>query len=278
MKDQSAAALAGNNGFSLISNEKLIQLFALMVQCRLIQSRVEERLRELPEQGKGSDATLGLEATVVGVAIDALPEDTVVSLRRNLAVEFLRGASLDNCFQSLLAGEASPTPASQLKIATAAARVNVATGNGKIAVVFSGGGKPPLSLWQPALDQARASHLPIIFVRQNASLAELEGRGERGKASRKVKAGSVTSIAVDANDGVAVYRAATEAITHARKGNGPTIIECIGENARHPDPIAGMESYLTRKGLLSDEIKLEIADSFARQLDAAVAAVEATAH
>lgn len=274
MKDQSAAALAGNNGFSLISNEKLLQLYALMVQCRLIQSRVEERFRELPEQRKGGDAAIGLEATVAGVAIDALPEDAVVSLRRDCAVDFLRGASLESCFRSILVGAASPSPASQLKIATAAARVNVATGNGKIAVVFSGGGRPPLSLWQPALDQARASHLPILFVRQNTSLAELEGRGERGKASRKGKAGNVPSITVDANDVVAVYRAATEAITHARKGNGPTILACIAENARHSDPIAGMESYLMRKGLFRDGIKLEIADSFARQLDAAVATVQ----
>jgi TPP-dependent pyruvate/acetoin dehydrogenase alpha subunit len=322
MKDQSAAALAGNNGFSLITNEKLIQLYASMVQCR----QIEKRLRELLVRGNRCNPAIGLEATIqaaekvkteggggfnprvkptesapalaaeehflpvspdfpslsaatiAGVTIDALPEDTVVSIHRDLAVEFLRGASLENCFQSLLAGAAFPTPASQFKVATAAARMNVKTGNGKIAVVFSGGGKLPISLWQQPLTQAQAGHLPIIFVLQNASLAELEGRGETAKASRKANATSVPSFAVDANDVVAVYRAATEALTHARKGNGPTIIECIGENARHSDPIAGMETYLSRKGLFSDEIKFEIAASFARQLDAGVAAAQAAIH
>ena len=45
----------GNHGFSLISNEKLLQLYTAMVKCRMI----EERVRALLERGKirrGKDA------------------------------------------------------------------------------------------------------------------------------------------------------------------------------------------------------------------------------
>ncbi|MGD0830891.1 MAG: thiamine pyrophosphate-dependent enzyme [Terracidiphilus sp.] len=265
MKDQSAAALAGNNGFSLISNEKLLQLYASMVQCRQLAEQLKN-LRPLD----GFNATLGLEATIVGVAIDAQPRDTVISLQRNLAVEFLQGASLQNCFRSTFAGAASPSPASRLKAAVAAAQGNAASRNGKIAVLFSGVDQLPSDLWQQALIQAQASRLPIILVRQNALLAEPENRNAKSKPSPKANAANLPSIAADANDVVAVYRIATEAITHARKGNGPTLIQCTSQNARHADPIAAMEAYLSRKRLFTQKIKLKIAATFARQLVAAV--------
>jgi TPP-dependent pyruvate/acetoin dehydrogenase alpha subunit len=62
---------------------------------------------------------------------------------------------------------------------------------------------------------------------------------------------------------------ATEAIAHARRGNGPTFIECKGERSKAHDPILNMEMYLKRKGLFSKKTKLEIAAGFTEILDAA---------
>jgi TPP-dependent pyruvate/acetoin dehydrogenase alpha subunit len=72
---------------------------------------------------------------------------------------------------------------------------------------------------------------------------------------------------------VAVYRVSTEAITHARKGNGPTLIECIFEASEARDPLLQRETYLTRKGLFSEEGKRQVAATFKRKLDEAVKAV-----
>jgi len=66
---------------------------------------------------------------------------------------------------------------------------------------------------------------------------------------------------------VAVYRVSTEAIAHARKGNGPTLIECILDGS---DPILKMEEYLKRKSLFSEGMKREVMASFARELETAV--------
>ncbi len=71
---------------------------------------------------------------------------------------------------------------------------------------------------------------------------------------------------------VAVYRVSTEAITHARKGNGPTLIECIFEPSEIRDPLLKMEAYLTRKGLFSEEWKRQVAVAFKRELDNAIEA------
>jgi TPP-dependent pyruvate/acetoin dehydrogenase alpha subunit len=43
-----------------------------------------------------------------------------------------------------------------------------------------------------------------------------------------------------------------------------------------PDPIQKMETYLTRKGLFSEEMKLEVAAAFTKELDAAIEAAEAS--
>ena len=40
-KEQSDVALAGKPGFSIISNEKLLQLYAAMVKCRALEERVQ---------------------------------------------------------------------------------------------------------------------------------------------------------------------------------------------------------------------------------------------
>jgi TPP-dependent pyruvate/acetoin dehydrogenase alpha subunit len=54
-------------------------------------------------------------------------------------------------------------------------------------------------------------------------------------------------ISVDGNDVAAAYRVASEAVTHARKGNGPTLIDC--RLSTPGDPIENMRKYLIGKGL-----------------------------
>ena len=81
-------------------------------------------------------------------------------------------------------------------------------------------------------------------------------------------------------------------VAHARKGNGPTLIECIasGLNGRPiaaagsqpghrradadsgDDPILNMERYLAFKGLFDDQLKARIISAFARDMDAAIRA------
>jgi TPP-dependent pyruvate/acetoin dehydrogenase alpha subunit len=87
-------------------------------------------------------------------------------------------------------------------------------------------------------------------------------------------------IPVDGCDLVAIYRVATECITHARKGNGASLIHCVtlhSANRADNDPIVKMEAYLSRKGLFRDGLKREVAGSIAAELDAAVEAAEKSA-
>ena len=112
--------------------------------------------------------------------------------------------------------------------------------------------------------------------------------------AQKAQAYGFPGITVDGNDVVAVYRVASEAIAHARKGNGPTLIECktyrwYGHSEIDPakyrdpeeverwkanDPILNMEKYLMRKGLFSEEYKQKVAAEFSKELGVAIESAE----
>jgi pyruvate dehydrogenase E1 component alpha subunit len=262
-KELSAATLAGKPGFSIISNEKLLQLYAAMVKCRALEERVlilYPRSKLTGKRGANSQ-----EAVAVGVALDLLPEDTVAASPGDLIVNYIQGEPLDKLFARLYSRATRPSPATQLKLAAVAAQANKAAKNGKISVAFSGNS----SGFSPAaLKAASAQQLPILFVRQSRLPAEPpRGKSQTGAAEIAAAACGIPVIPVDGSDVVAVYRVSTEAITHARKGNGPTLIDCIFEPSEARDPLRQMETYLTRKGLFNEEGKRQVAAAFKRELD-----------
>ena len=249
-KQTTAPAPTAGNGFSLISDEKLIALYTTMVKCRML----EERVRVLFKQSKFTGnyyAAVGQEAAAVGVAIDLLPEDTIGPSHRDFIVNYIKGVPLDKMFCQLYARTGSPdkgrsspahmgyaplnvitpssTIAAQLNIATGVALANKMKKNGKIAVAFSGDGSTSLGFWHEALNFAGVHDLPIVFVCQNNLWAESVSLRLQTKVediALKAQAYGFPGITVDGNDVVAVNRVAYEAIGRARQGRGPTLIEC----------------------------------------------------
>jgi pyruvate dehydrogenase E1 component alpha subunit len=267
-KEQSADALAGKPGFSIISNEKLLQLYAAMVKCRALEERVQILFPRSKLTGKRGSANR--EAVAVGVTIDLLPEDTVAASPGDLIVNFIQGEPLDKLFARLYARATRPSPAAQFKLAAVAAQANKAAKNGKISVAFSSNGS---GFSDEALKAAGDRQLPILFVRQTRLTAEPpRGIKQTGAAEIASAACGIPVIPVDGSDVVAAYRVSTEAITHARKGNGPPLIDCIFETSKARDSLLMMETYLTRKGLFSEEWKRQVAAAFKRELDNAIEA------
>jgi TPP-dependent pyruvate/acetoin dehydrogenase alpha subunit len=309
-----AGAPPGSNGFSLISREKLLELYTTMVKCRLLEERAGVLLKQSRFTG-GYDAAVGQEASAVGVTIDLRPEDTLIPSHRDFIVNFIVGAPLDKMFAQLIARAAHPvkgpsapaelgdapvnarssTIAAQFSIATGVALANKTKKNGNVAVAFCGEGSAWLPSWHETLNVAGKDELPILFVCQNNLGAE-PGRNKLQveDIAQEAEAYGFPGIAVDGNDVVAVYRVAHECIDRARQGRGPTLIECrtdrcIGNSGidqlkcRDPeevahwtaqDPITNMEKYLTAKGLYSAEMSQEVVDSFNKELDAAIEIAE----
>jgi TPP-dependent pyruvate/acetoin dehydrogenase alpha subunit len=84
-------------------------------------------------------------------------------------------------------------------------------------------------------------------------------------------------MVVDQDDVVAVYRVASEALAHARRGNGPTLVDSKPwrlkdgdrKTGRSSDSISKMELYLEGKGLAFKPVKNAIKKKFAVRLEGA---------
>ena len=248
------------SGFSLISNEKLLQLYATMLKCRMIEDRISI-LIEL-NKSAANHASWGQEAASAGLTIDLLPGDGIATNPGNIIPSFINGLPLETLVRGLFNTTAPASrKADPFKSATDTAMVNkLASKNGVTVALCSDSAS--LDSWQRALGIATLKDLPLIFLSWN-------------HAPLKKNAESLPTINVDGSDVVAVYRVASESIAHARTGNGPTLIECKTDRQNPGDPILNMEKYLTRKGLFSEEFKHGIAAKFSSELDAAM---EATQH
>ena len=272
-RSAAAPASAADNGFSLISNEKLHGLYAAMLKCRMLA----EGSQALVRQNKVSDkncAVAGREAATVGVAIDLHPEDTIMPLAGDPIQYVIHSLPLEALFGCLFKPAVSlPGSAARLKVATEAAAVHKINKTKNIVVAFSAKDSSP---WHEALRFAGVHGLPMIFVSWSAPRPGLatESQSKTDGMRLKTKTYSFPAIAVDGNDAVAVYRVAHEAIAHARMGDGPSLIECQTDGSDSGDPILNMERYLAGKGLFTEGFKVEVTNRFRRELEAAIEIAE----
>ena len=278
-----ASAAPPHNGFSLISNDKLLQIYSTMLRCRML----EERIRVLAKQNGLTEAYAAKshEAAAVGFGVDLLPGDTLAPSPRGLIPCFVKGLSVSRIFSALAASPGrARTPYTPLKLippslslsaqldrAIAAARENKARKNKKIVLAFCGNSNASPDLLHQAIHRAGKLRLPILLVCHS----DLDGEDLCIMAENC----GFPGVVVDGDDAVAAYRVATEAIAHARRGNGPTLIDCkpwphssskSGKRQTVRNPILNMEKYLVRKGLFDKKFKSKVTANFRRELDLAL--------
>ena len=279
---------------AVLTSRKLKLLYTTMLQCRMI----EERARLLfPDSGFSKDQFIGygLEAAEVGTALGLRRKDCIGSWGRHFIFAFLKHQPLTSCFQRMFALIDSPGEMS----ATEAARAGVATGVGlagenrsrrRVSLAFSADDLTTSEFLQDVIAFSAGHKLPVVFVTHDQLAAETKARQPR---QSPVRSFDLPRISVEANDVVAIYRVAQEAIRRAREGHGPALIECVSSPQetrsskpvknkvpegidlwRNKDPLIFMENYLKRRNLWSDAWKNKITDRFSRELDEAIAAAE----
>jgi hypothetical protein len=208
-------------GTALISNQKLLSLFARMIACRQAILALAASAQSGPLAGR--------EAAITGMAVDLSPGDAV-------------GPEV---FSRVVRDAVNPKISSQVSsVEEVAAALNDAASSGKsrkIALLFSSGLSEASRLRQKSLKLAVEQKLPVVFVRFSGP------RSARSSSRRQIEAATVPTITVDGADLVAIYRVASESIAYARNGRGPTLIDCL--MAKDADPVANMATYLASKGL-----------------------------
>jgi len=105
---------------------------------------------------------------------------------------------------------------------------------GRVSVAFFGDGASNQAYFHECLNMASVKRLPVIFVCENNLYAEFTPMADATAGANIAARGAayaVRSAVVDGNDLWAVRAAAGEAVTRARAGEGPTLLEC--QTSRH---------------------------------------------
>jgi TPP-dependent pyruvate/acetoin dehydrogenase alpha subunit len=276
-------AATPHNGFSLISNEKLLALYSTMLKCRMLQTRIRTVAKE--NESTAQLAAIGGEAPAAGLCIDLLPGDTLAPGLLGFGPSFVKGLPADVIlstfspvgsrlrfrYATLNLIPPSLNLAAQLERALAAAKANKSGRNKKLVVAFCGEASAAPDLLHEVMREAGKRKLPMLLMCSNDPDAD--------EVCTKAKDFGFPGITVDGADAVAVYRAATESMAHARRGSGPTLIECKpwvlpGQKAAArraaADSVLRMEEYLIRKGLFDKKFKSKIAANFRREIATAM--------
>lgn len=100
----------------------------------------------------------------------------------------------------------------------------------QVAVCFFGDGASNRGTFHESINMAAIWDLPVVYVCEN-NLYGISGSQRElmsvKNVSERAAAYDIPGVTVDGNDAFAVCEAANEAIARARKGEGPTLIECM---------------------------------------------------
>ncbi len=100
----------------------------------------------------------------------------------------------------------------------------------RVTAIFFGDGAFEEGVFYESFNFAALRSLPVVFVCENnfyATNSPQKARQAACRISETASAFGSTGVCVDGNDALEVYKAAADAVSRARKGLGPTLIEAM---------------------------------------------------
>jgi len=264
-------SLPADKGFALIPNTKLYEIYALMVYARLLNERLQKLAQKDSGFGTLADAC-GQEALLAAALVDLAKADTLAPGAQALTPCGLKGIPAD-ALATLFAATRKHVPwvqhgvvpathgmEEQLEATLAAAADARQESKKKLAVALLGDPEPNTKVLLKAIKRAKLEKLPILFI-ANSPAEKPEFIATAAKLD-------VPSAIVDGADALAIYRVVTESAAHARRGNGPTLIEARPwPLADVPaDPIENMEQAMRRRNIYSAALAKKTAAAFKKAL------------
>ena len=146
---------------------------------------------------------------------------------------------------------ASGIVAAAIPIAGGAALSAKMRGTDQVTVCFFGDGACNTTRFHEGVNLASIWKLPIVYVIENNMYAEttpISYAANVPNIADRAAAYGIPGKTVDGNDVLAVYEAVGEAVARARKGEGPTLVEC--KTCRHHGHYEGdTDTYRTKQEL-----------------------------
>jgi TPP-dependent pyruvate/acetoin dehydrogenase alpha subunit len=266
-----------------ISRELLIDFYRKM----LLSRRAEEKIAEMYRTGlKGQyHLAIGQEAVAVGVCSALRKDDYILSTHRGKSHYIAKGGDLKAMMAEFLEkrtgcnrGKGGPMHVLDLSVGMLGANgivgsslpisVGVAFSakrrrSGQVTVGFFGDGAVNCGPCHETMNLAGIWKLPLLFVCENNSYQQAVpfSRGSAVPDMYVRAAGyGFPGYKVDGMDVGAVYQVAREAVERARKGEGPTLIECKTYRYRghsEADPTRGL-SYRSAEEIATWEKRCPI--------------------
>ncbi|TVT08627.1 thiamine pyrophosphate-dependent dehydrogenase E1 component subunit alpha [Amycolatopsis bartoniae] len=194
--------------------------------------------------------SIGQEAAVVGACLATETSDYMTGNHRSHGHPIAKGARLDALMAELLGkatgvcggkggsmhladfsvgslGE-SGIVGSAIPVATGAGLAAQVRGSGQVALCFFGDGAASEGVLHESMNLAGIWHLPVIYFCENngyaVSVTAEESLSVPDVAMRAAGYGMPGTV-VDGQDVLAVYRATRDAVSRARAGEGPSLVE-----------------------------------------------------
>ena len=233
-----------------LTKKKMVDLYTIMLRIRSFEEKIEE-LVMTAKIGGFVHLYVGQEAVATGVCATLTDADYITSTHRGHGHLIAKGGDVKRMMAELFAkttgyckGKGGSMHIADLDlgilgangivgggppIAVGAAMASQYKGTDSVCVSFFGDGASNQGTTHEAMNLAAVWKAPVVFVAENNHYGEFTSQ-ERHQCIESVTEraagyGMPASI-VDGNDLVAVYEAAAQAVGRARKGKGPTLLEC----------------------------------------------------
>jgi TPP-dependent pyruvate/acetoin dehydrogenase alpha subunit len=236
-----------------LSKDKLIDAYTRMKKIRVF----EETMRD--EFAKGTVPAfihlyIGQEAIASGICVELNDDDTIASTHRGhghclaknsnlerMTMEIFcrayglcegKGGSMHIADLSVGMLGANAIVGANAPIAVGAALRQRVMGENLVSAAFIGDGASNQGAVFEAMNLASVLKLPVLFVFENNGYAEFTGVDYHcggGDIAGRAEGFGMPSYKLDGSDFFAVQEAAAEAVQRARKGDGPSAIECYAK-------------------------------------------------
>jgi pyruvate dehydrogenase E1 component alpha subunit len=235
-----------------LTSEQMIDVYETMVKIRMFEDKVAELFGEGKVPGF-VHLYAGEEAIAAGVCIHLTERDYITSTHRGHGHCIAKGVNINSMMAEVYgkANGACKGKGGSMHIADVekgmlgangivGAGGPLACGPGlmaktlgtdQVTVCFFGDGAAEQGTMHEAMNLACCWTLPLVFVCENNGYAESTPCSYHCAAkniSDRAVAYDMPGVTVDGTDLFAIYETAEEAIDRARRGEGPSLIECRG--------------------------------------------------
>jgi pyruvate dehydrogenase E1 component alpha subunit len=232
-----------------VGRDQLLEMYRRMSRIR----QFEETTKELLLKGELYGAfhtSSGQEASIVGSCMALRNDDYMVGTHRSHGHPIGKGATLDRLLAELMGRETGVNQGkggsmhlsdfsvgslgetsivgSGLPVAAGAALGSKLQGRDRVTLCFFGDGASNQGTFHESLNLAAIWDLPVIYVCENNGYGEMTAARDAlavEDVSCRAASYGIPGRTVDGQDVLAVFEAVAEAVTRARNGAGPSLVE-----------------------------------------------------